>query len=143
MTDPNAPRERWKHAKTGGEYEVLASGRLEADGESGRKYIVYRCIADGRTWIRPAREFMDGRFELLPQQDAARGEAMSAPDDLAAYLKLQAQCHAQEARTANATIAEIYRLCTNGTGEPGNWAWSGAGTCRPIRKGRRDNPTAG
>ncbi|WGK60561.1 hypothetical protein QAO71_10695 [Halopseudomonas sp. SMJS2] len=36
-------------------------------------------------------------------------------------LQLEAQCHAQEARTANATIAEIYRLVSGGTGEPGNW----------------------
>jgi hypothetical protein len=42
-------------------------------------------------------------------------------DDLVERLKLEAQIHAQEARTANATIAEIYRAVTNGTGEPGNW----------------------
>jgi len=36
-------------------------------------------------------------------------------------LKQEAQIHAQEARTANATIAEIYRVCSGGTGEPGNW----------------------
>lgn len=36
-------------------------------------------------------------------------------------LKLEAQIHAQEARTANATIAEIYQLVTGKTGEPGNW----------------------
>ena len=42
-------------------------------------------------------------------------------DDLSERLKMEAQIHAQEARTANATIAEIYRLCTDGAGEPGNW----------------------
>ena len=42
-------------------------------------------------------------------------------DDLHERLKMEAQGHAQEARTANATIAEIYRLCSDGTGEPGNW----------------------
>jgi hypothetical protein len=36
-------------------------------------------------------------------------------------LKLEAQCHTQEARTANATIVEIYQLCSGGKGEPGNW----------------------
>jgi len=36
-------------------------------------------------------------------------------------LKLEAQVHAQEARTANATIYEIYQLVTGGKGEPGNW----------------------
>lgn len=52
-------------------------------------------------------------------------------DYRAAYeaCKLQAQIWKQEARTANDTIAQIYRLCTNGTGEPGNW--NGA---EPVRK---------
>lgn len=36
-------------------------------------------------------------------------------------LKQQAECHAMEARTANATIAEIYQAVTGATGEPGNW----------------------
>ena len=49
-------------------------------------------------------------------------------DALIARLKLEAQMHAQEARTANATIAEIYQAVTGSTGEPGNW--HGA---RPVR----------
>ena len=36
-------------------------------------------------------------------------------------LKQEAQIHAMEARTANATISEIYRAVTGGTGEPGSW----------------------
>ncbi|WP_418122296.1 hypothetical protein [Variovorax sp. 160MFSha2.1] len=44
-------------------------------------------------------------------------------------LKTEARLHAQEARTANSTIAEIYRIVSNGTGEPGNW--NGA---EPVRK---------
>lgn len=36
-------------------------------------------------------------------------------------LKQEAQIHAQEARTANATIAEIYQVCSGATGEQGNW----------------------
>lgn len=36
-------------------------------------------------------------------------------------LKLQARCHAQEARTANATIYESYQAITGARGEPGNW----------------------
>lgn len=46
-----------------------------------------------------------------------RDEAKS----LVERLKLEAQAHAQEARTANATIAEIYQVCSGSTGEPGNW----------------------
>lgn len=44
-------------------------------------------------------------------------------------LKQEARIHAQEARTANATIAEIYQIVTGKTGEPGNW--NGA---EPVRK---------
>jgi hypothetical protein len=43
--------------------------------------------------------------------------------------KREAQQWKQEARTANATIAEIYQLCTGKTGEPGNW--NGA---KPVRE---------
>lgn len=48
---------------------------------------------------------------------------------VAEHLKQEAQTHAQEARTANSTIAEIYRIVSGGTGEPGNW--NGA---EPVRK---------
>jgi hypothetical protein len=41
--------------------------------------------------------------------------------ELIERLRLEAQIHAQEARTANATIAEIYQLCSGGKGEPVNW----------------------
>ncbi|MEZ2132526.1 MULTISPECIES: hypothetical protein [unclassified Sinorhizobium] len=44
-------------------------------------------------------------------------------------LKLEAQGHAMEARTANHTIAECYQAVTGGKGEPGNW--SGA---NPVRE---------
>lgn len=37
------------------------------------------------------------------------------------HTKLQAQCHAMEARGANDTIGKIYQLVTRKTGEPGNW----------------------
>jgi hypothetical protein len=49
--------------------------------------------------------------------------------NLVERLKLEAQMHAQEARTANATIAEIYQIVTGKSGEPGNW--HGA---EPVRK---------
>ncbi len=50
---------------------------------------------------------------VMRERDEAR--------DLCAKLRNEARVHAQEARTANATIAKIYRACTGGTGEPGNW----------------------
>jgi len=54
---------------------------------------------------------------------------MSTNEALIERLRNEAQIHAQEARSANATIAEIYRIVTEGTGEPGRW--NGA---EPVRK---------
>lgn len=56
--------------------------------------------------------------------------------DLCERLKMEAQIHAQEARTANATIAEIYQIVTGATGEPGNW--NGAGPVRAALSRLRD-----
>ncbi|WP_375597614.1 hypothetical protein [Devosia sp. Naph2] len=41
--------------------------------------------------------------------------------ELADRLKLEAQGHASETRTANSTIYEIYQVLSGGKGEPGNW----------------------
>lgn len=60
---------------------------------------------------------------------AAQPCASQGCGGLVERLKQEAQIHAQEARTANSTIAEIYRIVTGGTGEPGNW--NGA---EPVRK---------
>lgn len=42
-------------------------------------------------------------------------------DDIIEWLRLEAQMHAQEARTANDTIYKIYQIVSGGRGEPGNW----------------------
>ncbi len=52
--------------------------------------------------------------------DAAIERAEKA-EALIDRLRREAEQHAQEARTANATIAEIYQAVTDATGEPGNW----------------------
>jgi len=54
----------------------------------------------------------------------ARQEVEIATTSLRALietLRREAEIHAQEARAANATIAEIYQVVTGSTGEPGNW----------------------
>lgn len=56
--------------------------------------------------------------------------------DLINRLQLEAQAHAQEARTANATIAEIYQAVSGGTGEPGNW--HGAEPVRTVMQEQRE-----
>lgn len=61
---------------------------------------------------------------------------LNATAVLIARLKLEAQIHAQEARTANATIAEIYQCVSGATGEPGNW--HGAEPVRRLVQERDD-----
>ena len=85
MTDENKPRELWRHKKRGGIYEVLHRGRMQTSrwrmpweytnskGEvmvdenftaDNEPVIVYRA-EDGTVWVRPTKEFMDGRFERV------------------------------------------------------------------------------
>lgn len=83
--------------------------------------------ANGPTLANGEPEFGWREFQTAPIQH----EAATEIDRLTALcdrLKLEAQVHAQEARGANATIAEIYQIITGKTGEPGNW--NGA---RPVR----------
>lgn len=75
----------------------------------------------------------------LVLEHAMRTYALKAQSDmfaLAERLKQEAQIHAQEARTANATIAEIYQLCTGATGEPGNW--NGAEPVRALLAAKQE-----
>ncbi|ASK18430.1 hypothetical protein [Halomonas sp. N3-2A] len=53
-------------------------------------------------------------------------EALAAEN---AKLRLEAQAHAQEARTQRSTVHEIYQIVSGGKGEPGDW--NGA---EPVRK---------
>jgi len=81
----------------------------------------------------------DGSHIDIPATEAKLQRAASTLQSLSADLDrvtaerdallLQAQSHAQEARTANATIYEIYQALSGGKGEPGNW--NGA---RPARE---------
>lgn len=70
----------------------------------------------GGTAMLPASDVLSASVELQRQEERIR--ALEALTD---RLKQEAQIHAQEARTANATIAEIYQAVTGSTGEPGNW----------------------
>lgn len=54
------PGEVWKHVKTGGRYMVICMALEEA---TETPVVVYRGLENGGTWTRPAREFLDGRFE--------------------------------------------------------------------------------
>ncbi|CAB4219406.1 hypothetical protein UFOVP1619_7 [uncultured Caudovirales phage] len=51
-----------KHLKSGHVYRVIVRAEIESDL---RPCVVYDDKA-GRTWVRPAAEFDDGRFQPLP-----------------------------------------------------------------------------
>jgi hypothetical protein len=55
--------ERYRHNKTGGVYEVICNATIEKTLELA---VVYRNVATGDRWVRPASEFNDGRFTRIP-----------------------------------------------------------------------------
>jgi hypothetical protein len=61
--------ERWRHVKSGGEYEIVAIGRLQVSGELDMaECVVYKSLRGsgdypvGSIWVRPLKDFLDGRF---------------------------------------------------------------------------------
>lgn len=66
--------ERWRYKKRGSVYEVLtnsASLQCSAAPEfedmfEEDDWTVYRNVETGAIWVRPTPEFMDGRFERVP-----------------------------------------------------------------------------
>jgi len=64
---------RVRHKKRGTTYDVIATGRLQVDGDLDmEKVTVYRG-EDGQVWVRPEYEFYDGRFEILATEGKANG----------------------------------------------------------------------
>lgn len=60
ISDPSShPSITWFHKKTGDEYEILDHGLQEANLEP---VVIYKSVRGGPTWVRPARDFFDGRF---------------------------------------------------------------------------------
>lgn len=55
--------QEWEHIRTGGVYRLLATGLRESDLSPA---VVYQAKSDGVIWVRPTREFFDGRFRPLP-----------------------------------------------------------------------------
>ena len=75
---------RVKHNKRGTTYEVIGTGKIQAEnwwernpnrGQATfnkfdqtvdmREVVIYRSESDGSLWVRPAEEFNDGRFSAL------------------------------------------------------------------------------
>jgi hypothetical protein len=49
----------YKHLKTGGRYLFIGKAKLEWNLHP---VIVYKCIKSEQIWVRPEKEFFDGRF---------------------------------------------------------------------------------
>jgi len=78
------------------------------------------CDSNGHEELCPVTNVMQA-FRLLRERLAEKTAALQQAETLTERLKQEAQVHAQEARTANTTIAEIYQACSGATGEHGNW----------------------
>lgn len=70
--------ERWRHRKRGIVYEIIAtSANLQCSAApefeamfDDDHFIVYKSVRTGAFWIRPAPEFLDGRFEKVEQEES-------------------------------------------------------------------------
>jgi len=51
----------WTHLKSGKVYKVVSHGFIESTQEC---VIIYHGVDATFSWVRPFKEFMDGRFEL-------------------------------------------------------------------------------
>lgn len=48
-----------RHVKSGGDYTVICEATIEATMVPA---VVYKAEKDGTLWVRPTKEFCDGRF---------------------------------------------------------------------------------
>lgn len=56
----------WLHKRSGKHYQVVATGFIEANLTP---CVIYQAKAGGVIWVRPYKEFVDGRFECLDGVD--------------------------------------------------------------------------
>lgn len=99
---------RWRHKKRGSTYSVMgvASAQVVGDPiEEGAMAVVYRSEHDGSLWLRPAAEFMDGRFEPLT-------EATPRADDMPEMVP-PASVRAQILPNVGGDARRLYALVIN------------------------------
>lgn len=70
------------------------------------------------------------RWGQAADQIEADGQRIAELEALCDRLKIEVQCHAMEARGANATINEINQAVSGATGEKGNWHGAGPAKSR-------------
>ena len=57
------PGAKFRHKKTGGIYTLESYATIEATMTPA---VVYRHFQTDELWVRPEKEFFDGRFEYFP-----------------------------------------------------------------------------
>ena len=59
--------EKFRHLKRGSIYVKVGVAGLQCTSPvvEGVPMVVYKSIEDGRLWVRPEEEFLDGRFEKI------------------------------------------------------------------------------
>jgi len=62
FSSPITLHKRWRHLKTGGEYTLVGTCRIEATNVPA---YAYKSDVTGTVWVRPMDEFLDGRFEKI------------------------------------------------------------------------------
>lgn len=77
----------WRHKRTRGVYVEVATASME---ETEQQMVVYRLALprtpaweypkDHIVWVRPAKEFYDGRFERLDTDAVRKWLSSEAPD---------------------------------------------------------------
>lgn len=64
-TEDNVIGDIFCHKKSGNFYQVLGFGLIEATETHA---VIYQDIHKKLVWIRPTKEFFDGRFEFVKRQ---------------------------------------------------------------------------
>jgi hypothetical protein len=64
-TEPIRSGQLWRHTKTGWNYRIVCLGLNEADQVPVVCYQATHGV--GPVWVRPMDEFLDGRFERVPE----------------------------------------------------------------------------
>jgi hypothetical protein len=70
LSNEGKPMNLYRHKKTGGVYAVLIENAVIESDQT--PCVVYQGVDQSVTWVRPAAEFHDGRFEKLRPSDVEK-----------------------------------------------------------------------
>lgn len=61
------PGDHYRHKKRGTTYIVTCIAPFQCENEEfdDAPVVIYRDLKSGNVWVRPLKEFVDGRFEKL------------------------------------------------------------------------------